>query len=127
MSGVSQVSETASSSKSGDSDLQEFLAFIQEMLVQTASASELESCTAVPKLTHLLSLSSVDPALEALGETRPERLSQPATSPTTQASEGETDPTNRSADSKFKQLPEVHSTRQPQSYQLPRLSDLQSL
>lgn len=125
MSSASQVSEAISSQKSGDSDLQEFLSFIQEMLVQTTSTSEFESCTAVPKLTSLLLLPSTGPGV--LGKPCPERLSQPTASPRTQASEGKADPVNRSTDNQLERLPIVHITRQAQGYRLPCLSDLQSL
>lgn len=127
MSSVNQGADSISCLSSGDSDRQEFLSFIQEMLTQTGSISELESTTAVPSLTFLLTLPKAEiyqkPADSALGDTRPERLYPTAASPTTQASEGDVDPSSRSVYRKPEQLPEVHASRQSPQHQLPSISD----
>ena len=127
MSSVNQGAGSISCLSSGDSDRQEFLSFIQEMLTQTGSISELESTTAVPNLTFLLTLPKTEvyqePADSALGDTRPERLYPYEASPTTQASEGDVDPNNRSAYRKPELLPEVHARRQSLQLQLPSISD----
>lgn len=124
---VNQGANSISCFSSEDSDRQEFLSFIQEMLTQTGSVSELGSTTAVPSLTFLLTLPKSEiyqePADSALGDIRLERLYPSAASPTTQASEGDVDPSSRSAYRKPELLPEVHASRQSTQRQLPSIPD----